>query len=196
MEAGLGSIRQRAYQRLLQGNGPGTLPAWVAPHCLAVEGLAAAMCACARAQGLPVDEAVVHAGCLLHDVGRSITQDVRHASLGAQLLRGDRENPWSEAVVLAVERHTGAGIDAADAATLGLPIRDYTPRTLEEQIVAHADNLYSGTKRLSLSDVAAKYEAKGLPQAWRKIERLHRALELRLGTDLERLEAATLAQPR
>ncbi|MEA3202339.1 MAG: hypothetical protein QOI63_5, partial [Thermoplasmata archaeon] len=36
------------------------------------------MCSCAERQGLAVDRAVVSLGALLHDVGRSVTQDVRH----------------------------------------------------------------------------------------------------------------------
>lgn len=160
-------------------------PEWVLKHCLCVEALALAMCDCAERQGLPIDRSVVGQGALLHDVGRSITQDVRHAYLGANLLR---KQGWPEPITLAVERHTGAGIDTADAALLGLPVRDYTPRTLEEKIVAHADNLYSGEKRLSLAAVQAKYEAKALPKAWAKIAALHSELTATLGTDLERLE--------
>lgn len=152
-------------------------------------GLAAALCDCAERQGLPVDRDRVLAGALLHDIGRSVTQDIRHACLGAQLLRQDH---WDERVVLMVERHTGAGIDATEAAALGLPVKDYTPRTLEEKIVAHADNLYSGDKRLGLAALRAKYEAKRLPAAWAKIAALHDELGRALGVDLERLPPAPL----
>ena len=144
------------------------------------------MCDCAERQGLAVDRGVVQQGALLNDVGRSLTQDVRHASLGADLLR--KQGGWDERVVLAVERHTGAGIDATEAAALGLPAKDYTPRTLEERIVAHADNLYTGDRRLTMVALRAKYQAKGLPKAWAKIEALHRELCEALGADLERLE--------
>lgn len=174
-----------AWQRLRAAQPP----AWVLGHCLCVAGLAAAMCDCATKQGLAVDRERVIAGALLHDIGRSITQDARHAVLGADLLRKDG---WDEAVVLMVERHTGAGIDADDAKALGLPVKDYTPRSLEEKIVAHADNLHSGEKRLRLADVEAKYEAKDLPKAWRKIAALHSELEEVLGAELESLEATTL----
>ena len=196
-DLGLQALRTRAWQRLLAGAGPGSLPAWVAPHCACVEALAAAMCDCAERQGLGVDRAVVQAGALLHDLGRSVTQDVRHAGIGADMLRGDQQRGarWPEAVVLCVERHTGAGIDAVEARTLGLHAKDYTPRTLEEKIVAHADNLYSGPRRLGLEEIRAKYEAKGLPGAWRKIEALHRELNVTLGADLASLEPAPLQAP-
>lgn len=178
-----------AWQRLRAAQPP----TWVLDHCRCVAGLAAAMCDCAAKHGLAVDRERVIAGALLHDVGRSITQDVRHAVVGAELLRKDG---WDEAVVLMVERHTGAGIDAEDAKALGLPVKDYTPRSLEEKIVAHADNLYSGEKRLTLADVEAKYEAKGLPKAWRKIEALHRELQRTLDVGLESLEPVAVPTGR
>lgn len=151
-----------------------------------------ALCDCAERQGLRVDRDVVQQGALLHDIGRSLTQDVRHASLGADLLRRDG---WPDPVVRAVERHTGAGIDAKEAATLGLPVKDYTPVSLEEKIVAHADNLYSGDKRLTLAAVREKYAAKALPRAWAKIEALHADLTQTLGVDLERVAPVELPAP-
>ncbi|MCA1819978.1 MAG: HD domain-containing protein [Thermoplasmatota archaeon] len=181
------ALRQRAWQRLVAA----APPEWVLRHCRAVEGLAVAMCDAAEKQGLAPDRGVVQAAALLHDVGRSKVQDVRHASTGAALLRADVP-PWDETIVLAVERHTGAGIDAAEAKALGLPVQDYTPRTLEERIVAHADNLYTGDRRLTMAELRAKYEAKHLPAAWQRIERLHRSLGEELGVDLEQLAPARL----
>lgn len=166
-------------------------PPWVLRHCRCVEALALAMCDCAERQGLAVDRAVVQQGALLHDIGRSVTQDVRHASIGADLLRRDG---WDEPVVLAVERHTGAGIDAGEAKELGLPVKDYTPRSLEEKIVAHADNLYSGDKRLTLESLREKYAAKGLPRAWNRIKMLHEELVETLGTELEALRPVDLPE--
>lgn len=151
-----------------------------------------AMCQCAAQQDVKVNQVLVQQGALLHDIGRSLIQDVRHASRGSALLH---EQGWPEDVVRIVDRHTGAGIDAEDAAVLGLPVRDYTPQTLEEKIVAHADNLYSGEKRLSLEQVLAKYEAKGLSSAARKIANLHAELERRLGCELDALRPAALPPP-
>lgn len=187
----LAEARGRAWRRLLDARPPG----WVPRHCRRVEALAAAMCDCAERQGLDVDRAVVQQGALLHDVGRSVTQDVRHAGVGADLLRADGEGAWDPRVVLCVERHTGAGIEADEARLFGLPPRDYVPRTLEERIVAHADNLYSGDRRLSLEALRAKYEARSLGDAWARIRRLHDELSALLGADLERLEPADLPDP-
>ena len=116
-------------------------PPWVVAHCRAVSRLAMAMCDAAEKAGLIADRTLVESGALLHDIGRSLVQDVHHASEGARLLRRDGVD---EEIVRVVERHTGGGIDAAEAKALGLPVKDYTPRSLEERIVCHADNLFSG----------------------------------------------------
>ncbi len=43
------------------------------------------------------------------------------------------------------ERHTGAGISMDDilAQDLPLPLQDYLPETLEEQVICYADKFYS-----------------------------------------------------
>ena len=64
-----------------------------------------------------------------------------------------------------------------------------------EKIVAHADNLYSGDKRLTLDALRAKYEAKALPAAWAKITALHQELQSTLDMDLERLAPVALPDP-
>ena len=151
-----------------------------------------ALCDRADLAGVWVDRDAVQQGALLHDIGRSVTQAVDHGYLGAEILRQER---WPEHIILAVERHVGAGIDAAEAAALGLPVKDYIPLTLEEKIVAHADNLYSGEKRLTFEELRAKYEAKNLPQAWARIEALHRELCALLNCDLDKVPAMKLPDP-
>ena len=46
------------------------------------------------------------------------------------------------------ERHTGCGITLAmiEAQNLPLPHRDFTPETMEEQLICFADKFYSKTK--------------------------------------------------
>jgi len=181
------SLPARAWSRLraAQAND------WLERHARAVAGLTLAFCDAAERQGLEPDRDVAVAAAILHDLGRTQVQDVRHASVGSRLLRDDGPQAWDARVVLAVDRHTGAGIDAAEAAALGLPVRDYTPKSLEERLVAHADNLAPDGRFLPAPELRAKYEAKGLGAAWARIERLHGSLCRELGADLE----AVASQP-
>lgn len=104
-----------------------------------------------------VDLDTVHAGALMHDVGRTKTQGIRHSIEGAEILR---EHNFPPEVVRIAEVHIGAGIPQDEAYELGLPCRDYMPVTLEEKIVAHADNLIHGTEEVSLEFVVGKWEKK------------------------------------
>lgn len=166
-----------------------TPPEWVLRHVRAVEALAVAIAERAANQHLSVNLNLVARGALLHDIGRSVTQDLRHAYIGADLVR---ETGWSEPLACIVERHTGAGIGDGDARLHGLPERDYVPHTLEERIVAHADNLYSGDKRQDLAAIEAKYRSRGLDHAWLAIEALHDELSAQLDVDLESLAPSKL----
>lgn len=180
--------RGRCWARL-RASAP---PEWVLRHSLAVEGLAVALAERAEAAGEPVDLGLVHGGALLHDLGRSVVQDVRHASVGASMLQ---EEDWDPMLVRIVERHTGGGIEPKEAAALGLPVKDYTPQTLEEKLVCHADNLHSGDKRLRVSEVEAKYEKRDLLVAAGKILALHDELRQRIGADPDDVEPAVLPEP-
>jgi len=112
------------------------------------------------ATNFDVDLEIVRAGALLHDVGRTKTQGVRHGIEGAQILR---EQGFPKDVVRIAEVHIGAGIPRNEACLLGLPCQDYLPVILEEKIVAHADNLIHGTREVSLEFVVEKWK-----KAWEK----------------------------
>lgn len=104
---------------------------------------------------LDVDLDLVKTGAILHDVGRSRTHGIDHAIVGAEILK-NREFPPE--VVNIVERHIGAGITKKEALSLGLPPKDYIPITLEEKLVAHADNLIHGTQEVNLDFVIKKWK--------------------------------------
>ncbi len=176
--------RSKCWQRLRDAQPP----SWVLDHVACVERLATAMAQAARDNGHDVDVNLVQAGAILHDIGRSITQDPTHAHQGAHILN---DEDWPEPVIHIVARHTGAGLTADDAAALGLP-HALIPETLEERIVAHADNLYSGSKRLTLAQIEAKYTAKGLPAAFARIRDLHSKLQEILGSNPEDVPEAEL----
>lgn len=114
-----------------------------------------------------IDLDLIKAGAMLHDVGRTVTNDIKHAYLGADLLR---QLNVDEKICKITERHIGAGISAKEAQKLRLPPRNYIPQTLEEKIVAHADNLVHGTEPVDLDFVINKWIKKGM--ATESIDRL------------------------
>lgn len=86
-------------------------------------------------------------GSLLHDIGRSVSHNMDHGIIGANILR---ERGYNEDICLIVERHIGAGITKDECIIYELPPKDYIPTTIEEKIVAHCDNFIKGTKRVDV----------------------------------------------
>lgn len=146
-------------------------------HVKAVRGLAMIL-----ADRCNANRKIVSAGAMLHDIGRTKTQGFGHALAGAEILRGLRID---NKVVLAVERHTGAGITSEEAISLELPEKDYVPVTIEEKIIAHSDNLFAGERKIPLAEVLESYRKKGLETAARRIETLHRELSDIAGIDID-----------
>ncbi len=130
------------------------------------------------------DLRLVTAGAMLHDIGRTVTHGIGHAVAGARIVR---EAHVDERVARIVERHTGAGITREEAVELNLPPADYVPETIEEMVVAHADNLVSGSKRINLNIVVENYRRKGLMQAASRIVDLHARLSRLCGIDIDQI---------
>ena len=101
------------------------------------------------------DVELIRKGALLHDIGRSRTHGIRHAIEGVRIAEG---YGYSQDVLNIIERHIGAGITAEEALKLGLPEKSYLPETLEEKIVAHADNLISGSEEVDMDFVVEKWK--------------------------------------
>ncbi len=96
-----------------------------------------------------VNRELVETGALLHDIGRGQTHDLDHAEAGGALCRS---LGLPEEVAQIVERHIGAGLTADECSLLGCIPLDRMPRTLEEKIVAHADNLVKGTRVITIQE--------------------------------------------
>lgn len=124
-----------------------------------------------------VDMEQVQFGAMVHDIGRSKTHSIEHAVVGAEILRNLN---FPESYVNITLKHIGAGIPHEEAEKLGLPKGDYIPTTLEEKIVAHADNLISGTDEVDLTFVLNKCENKfgRSHPAIKRIKKLHEELLL------------------
>ncbi len=104
-----------------------------------------------------VDRDMIRKGALLHDIGRSKTHGITHAIKGVEIARG---YGYPIEVLNIIERHIGAGITENEALELGLPKKSYLPVTIEEKIVAHADNLISGSEEVDIDFVINKWKAR------------------------------------
>ena len=91
------------------------------------------------------DKDLIRKGALLHDIGRSRTHGITHAIVGVEIAS---KYGYAPDVLNIIERHM----------KLGLPEKSYIPQTLEEKIVAHADNLISGTREVDVDFVIEKWQ--------------------------------------
>ncbi|MEM2491827.1 MAG: TIGR00295 family protein [Candidatus Bathyarchaeia archaeon] len=143
------SPREKAVMALYKAGCPPN----VIRHSLAVAELAMEISRAIERNGVGLDSALVEAGALLHDIGRSRTHGIDHAVVGASIVR---EMGFPEAIARIVEVHIGAGIPADEAEELGLPKGDYMPSTLEEKVVAYADKLIDGDRRITPEEFARR----------------------------------------
>jgi len=122
----------------------------------------------ASGKGNPIhiDVDAVFVGALLHDIGRSKTHGLSHAIAGARIAM---DIGIDDKIVKIIERHIGAGIPKEEACVPGLPDKDYMPITIEEKIVAHADNLISGKEISTMDELILNLRKKRLDE--RKIRR-------------------------
>ena len=102
-----------------------------------------------------LDKPFIEEAAMVHDIGILYCNApeiscfgtepyIRHGILGAELMR--KEGFPRHALVC--ERHTGTGIYKEDIRkrSLPLPVQDFYPITLEEQIICFADKFFSKTK--------------------------------------------------
>ncbi|MBO5599824.1 MAG: HDIG domain-containing protein [Candidatus Methanomethylophilus sp.] len=147
-------------------------------HCATVRAVAEVIAA-----GIPgADMDVVIAGALLHDIGRSVDHSIMHAYLGTQIAE---KKGLPKCLVEIIRKHTGAGLDDEDVREMGLPPGDYMPATLEEKIVAHADNMVSDNRVVSYRHSVDKLRFKGAERGALRVEMLHKELSNLFGRDLD-----------
>ena len=140
----------------------------VVRHCIAVSDLAVRI-----AKRCGADVELVEAGSLLHDLGRCRSHGLDHAIIGVQMAK---ERKLPESVVRIIERHVGGGITKAEAKSIGLPERDYTPKTLEEKIVSHADKLIADARRVTVKEAVGRFVRRGLLDSALRILKNHEEL--------------------
>lgn len=127
-------------------------------HCTVVSDHARELAEKMHQNGYAVDIELVQIGAILHDIGRSRTHDIRHGVEGVILAKNFG---LDDKIVNIIRTHIGAGITPEDTISLGLPPDRYIPMTLEEKIVAHADNLVEDETRVSISEKVEILRKKG-----------------------------------
>ncbi len=140
----------------------------VIKHAIRVLGVAKELTDRIRLKGYVVDDKLVAAGALLHDIGRSVTHDVSHGLVGGRIIR---RRQLDERLARIVERHVGGGISREEAEKLGLGPLNLVPETIEEKIVCYADKLVDGDRRIDFQETL-KYFAEKLGAEHPAIKRL------------------------
>lgn len=97
---------------------------------------------------------------ILHDIGRfncpPWKDSIMHGVEGAKILRKEGLRKYA----LVAERHLGVGISKQDIKKqkLKLPLKDYVPKTIEENIISYADNIIFGTRIGTIQEVIKRYK--------------------------------------
>lgn len=92
----------------------------------------------AERTGTEIDMELVGRGALFHDLGKAKTHEIEHGKIGADLGRHLR---LPAAITDIMEKHIRGGLTKEEAEELGLPVKYYALKTLEEKIVIYADRL-------------------------------------------------------
>lgn len=150
----------------------------VIKHCEAVTELAVEIAKACVEKGLKVNLELVEIGALLHDIGRAKTHSVHHAVVGMQIAKTLN---LPKSIIAIIKRHVGGGITADEAKKLGWPKDVYIPQTLEEKIVAYADKLIEGSKRVPIEKTMEKLSKELPPSAIARIQRLHEEMLALIG---------------
>ncbi|WP_434784228.1 HDIG domain-containing metalloprotein [Methanococcus maripaludis] len=123
-----------------------------------------------------LDTAVL--GAILHDIGRSKSHGIDHGINGSEILL---KNNFNEKYAKIAERHIGAGISRKEAEDLNLPKKDYIPKTLEEKVIANADNLISRDLRVDIDFVIDKFKKRTNNEVSNKVYALYLEINKLIG---------------
>lgn len=102
--------------------------------------------------GANLDLNLVTRGALFHDLGKTRTHAIEHGRIGAELGAG---LGLPENITMIMEKHIRGGLTEEEARELGLPVKDYTLKLLEERIIIYADRLVD----IVMDGVAGDWEA-------------------------------------
>lgn len=151
-------------------------------HCKAVQKLAVSMAKKVNKKSGKdlVDEEFVNIAALLHDIGRfscppGSGKVIRHGIEGAKILKKE----GLPKCALVAERHLGAGISKQEVIDqkLDLPAKDYLPVSIEEKIIANADNLIFGTRIGTIKEVLDRFSKELGQETADKVKQLYDEIE-------------------
>lgn len=127
-----------------------------------------------------IDKEFIRVASLLHDIGRfqyppGAKDMIKHGIAGAVLLRKTGFGRYARVA----ECHIGAGITKEDIKeqNLPLPLKDYVPVTIEEKIIAHADNLVAGDQEQDITKVVEQFKKKLGKKYADRVKALHEEIE-------------------
>jgi len=125
-----------------------------------------------------VNIGIVRIGSLLHDIGRFKCykeNSIRHGFVGGEILNKEGLAKYAKIA----ETHIGVGITKKDIEKQGLnlPLRDFVPKTVEEKIIAYADNLIFGSKRVKISRVIERFRKELGEKHIERVIKLHNEIE-------------------
>jgi uncharacterized protein len=104
-------------------------------HCVKVAEKALEI---ARRTRTKLDMKLIGRSALFHDLGKAQTHAIEHGMIGAEI---GKDLGLPKAITDIMEKHIRGGLSEEEAKELGLPVKDYTLKTLEEKIVIYADRL-------------------------------------------------------
>ena len=88
--------------------------------------------------GRTIDMNLIVRGALFHDLGKCKTHEIERGKIGSEL---GRSLGLPETITGIMEKHIRGGLTEPEAAELGLPLKDYSLKSLEERIIIYADRL-------------------------------------------------------
>jgi len=151
----------------------------VLAHSKAVQKVAMRIAEDIVANGHHVDIKFLINACLLHDIGRFKCPpgkySYKHGVIGGDILRKEELPEYARVA----ERHLGVGITRNDILTqnLELPAKDYIPKTIEEKIIAYADNLIFGTRVGTIKEVIERFRKELGEEYGKRVIELHNEIE-------------------
>ena len=161
---------EEALQILEEENTPPN----VIEHCQAVARKAVQITKRIQSQGHEVDLNLVETGALLHDIGRSKTHGMDHGYMGGVIFRHRGLKDYAHIC----ERHIGAGLTKQEAKKCGIPPKDYFPKSLEEKIIANADNLIDGIHSVQIGATIQKLRDDGVSEeSIERVSELYQEIE-------------------